>query len=163
VSATPLRAVAGVLALAALFLTACGTTVGPSARPPAAIRLVDCGSPPQASPTVLAVICSTNSITARDLRWSAWGKPVTTAIGTAVVDLCAYSDCHTGKYRAVPIVLVGSRIVNCPRQARVYSRLQYIFVGPTPFPGVPAHMKFPKFWWGSARPSAGNQTVSMPC
>ena len=42
--------------------------------------------------------CHTKDIIARKLAWSAWGKPTATAIGTAVVDLCAYEDCHSGDY-----------------------------------------------------------------
>jgi len=75
--------------------------------------MANCGVSPQVKPTVVNVICGTTDITARKLAWSAWGKPVATAVGTAVVDLCAFSDCHTGSYQAVPIVVVASRIGRC--------------------------------------------------
>ena len=38
------------------------------------------------------------------------GRPVATAAGTAVVDLCAMEDCHTGSYQSAPIVLIASAI-----------------------------------------------------
>ncbi len=157
-AATALAAV-----LAAVLLAACSGPAGPRPAPAARVRLSDCGSPGQVRPDVVAVICSTNAITARRLTWSGWGKPVASAIGTAVVDLCAYTDCHTGSYRAVPVVLVASKIVTCPRRTHAYSELQYIFVGRSPFQGVPAHMKFPSFWFGSHRPSPGDQAVSLTC
>ena len=112
---------------------------------------------------MIGVICATNAITARDLNWPAWGKPVASAIGTAVVDLCAHNDCHTGSYRAVPIVMIASKIVTCGKKSQAYSTLQYVFVGPSPFRHVPPNMKFPSFWFGSHRPEIGSQTVSLTC
>jgi hypothetical protein len=109
------------------------------------------------------VICVTGSITARSLTWSAWGKPVATAVGTAVVDLCAYSDCHTGNYRSFPIVVIASRLVSCSKNTHAYSRLQYVFVGHSPFQGVPANMKFTNFMDAASRPPPGNQTTSLTC
>jgi hypothetical protein len=149
--------------LTAVLPAACSDQAGPHPAPAARVRLSYCGGPAQARPDVVGVVCATNSITARNLTWSGWGKPVASAIGTAVVNLCAYTDCHTGRYRAVPVVLVASKIVSCPRRGRAYSRLQYLFVGRSPFQGVPAHMKYPSFWWGSHRPSPGDQTVSLTC
>ena len=123
-----------------------------------------CGGSPQVEPTVVNVICQTNDITARRLAWSSWGKPVATAIGTAVVDLCAFSDCHTGSYGSVPIVVVASKIGRCAKGAQGYSRLQYVFVGRSPFAGLPASVSFSNFMVGASRPGPPHdQTVSLSC
>lgn len=135
------RALAGALALALLLASACTAQGGPAARARTSrtARLADCGQRPQVRPDVLAIICSDSGIIARDLHWSSWGKPVATAVGTAVVNLCELTDCHTGSYRPYPIVLVASRLSACPGGWRGYTRLQYLFVGRQPFPhGNPA-------------------------
>ncbi|HEY6274858.1 MAG TPA: hypothetical protein VIX86_00865 [Streptosporangiaceae bacterium] len=123
----------------------------------------DCGGGLRVRPTVVNVICQTNDITARSLTWSAWGRPFTIGSGTAVVDLCAFEDCHTGSYQNFPIVVIASRIERCGKATQVYSRLQYVFVGPQPFAGLPASMNFSNFMAGSGRPGPGNQTVSLSC
>ena len=82
------------------FLAACGHAAAPV---PPAVTLSFRGSEPQAMPSVVEVVCNTDDITARNLVWTAWGKQAATATGTAVVDLCAYTDCHTGAYGDVPI------------------------------------------------------------
>jgi hypothetical protein len=101
---------------------------------------------------------------ARRLAWSAWGKPVATAVGVAVVDLCAYEDCHTGTFGSVPIVMIASKIISCPKRARAYSRLEYVFVGRSPFAGLPAHMNFSNFLVGTGRTGPeSDQTVTLGC
>ena len=87
-----------------------------------------------------------------------------TAVGTAVVDLCTYEDCHTGSYRSVPIVVIASELVRCGGR-RAYSRLQYVFVGGSPFPVMPANLKFPpNDIVGATRPiPSPDQTVSLSC
>jgi hypothetical protein len=97
-----------------------------------------------------------NSITARHLHWSGWG-----ATGSAVVDLCAYEDCAYGDYVTVPIVLITSKIVHCPGSLQAYSRLQYVFVGRSPFAGLKSSISVPD---GSNSPGGpGSQTVSLVC
>jgi hypothetical protein len=151
-----------ILVFPLVLLTACSRPSSSGAAP-VAITMTDCGGSPQVRPAVLEVICATNSITARSLAWSAWGKPVATAEGTAVVDLCAYEDCHTGTYNSFPIVMIASGVVSCAKSAHAYSRLQYVFVGRSPFQGLPAHMNFANFDVGTSRPSPGNQTTSLSC
>lgn len=73
VPARSTRVVTGILALGGLLLAACSSAAGSRPASPA-VALADCGQPPQARPAIVAVICSTNSITVRDLRWSAWGR-----------------------------------------------------------------------------------------
>jgi hypothetical protein len=42
--------------------------------------------------------------------------------------------------------------------------LQYVFVGPSPFQGLPAHLTFRNFMAGPGRPHPPkNQTVSLAC
>ncbi len=161
-SARSTRAIVAALLSAPLMLGAC-SSAGPAQGSAPVVKLSYCGGTPQVRPSIIGVICATNAITARHLTWSAWGKPVSSAIGTAVIDLCAYSDCHTGKYRAVPIVVVASNVVTCRGRIHAYSTLQYIFVGPSPYQGIPAHQRYTNFWFGSHRPSPGNQTVSLTC
>lgn len=149
-----------------LLLAACAQG-GPASSPassPARVRLADCGAPGQRQPSIIQVVCLSDDITARDLRWSAWGKPVATAVGVAVVNLCAVEDCHTQLYNPHPIVIIASKLMPCPHGTRGYSRLQYVFVGRSPFTGVPAHVNFSGFISGAARPGLpANQTVSLTC
>jgi hypothetical protein len=155
--------VAVALVLPLSLLSACSQAARPGAAPPR-VTMSFCGGMPQPRPTVVEVICTTNDITARSLVWAGWGKPVATARGTAVVDLCSFADCHTSKYSDFPIVVIASQIANCSRRGRSYSRLQYVFVGRSPFQGLPAHMNFSNFMVGASRPHPPrNQTVSLTC
>jgi hypothetical protein len=146
-----------------VLLTACShpDRSGAVASP---VKISYCNGGQQARPTVIAVICLSNDITARHLRWSAWGKPFTTAIGRALVDMCAFEDCHTGAYKSFPIVLIASKLVTCPNGARAYSRLQYTFVGRSPFQGIPSNISFKNYIAGAGRPHPpSHQTVSLTC
>ena len=96
--------------LPVLLLAACGHAAAPGPPP---VTLSACGSGPAERPGEVLVICFTNDITAQDLKWRAWGKPTASASGTALVDLCAYEDCHTGSYGTVPIILIASKLVRC--------------------------------------------------
>jgi len=146
-----------------LLLSACSHPAG-AGTGATRVTMANCGVSPQVKPTVVNVICGTSDITARRLTWSDWGKPVATAIGTAVVDLCAFSDCHTGSYQAAPIVVVASRIGRCGPGTQGYLRLQYMFVGRSPFAGLPANVNFSNFMTGAARPGPPrDQTVSLTC
>jgi hypothetical protein len=157
---TPRAAVVTVLG-GLLFLAACGHPAKPVPPP---VTMSFCGGNPQATPDVVLVVCGTNDITARDLTWTAWGKPTSTATGIALVDLCAYEDCHTGAYGTVPIRLVASKIVGCAGQARAYSRLRYVWPDGTPWPGIPADLNTSGYMAGPGRvlPPA-NQTVDLAC
>jgi hypothetical protein len=151
-------------ALAIPLLLLAGCSHASSARAARPVTAALCGSGPQARPDVVEVVCGTDDITARNLAWSAWGKPVATATGTAVVDLCAMEDCHTGSFQAAPIVVIASGIRTCPRHRRAYSRLQYVFVGRSPFQGLPSGATSQNFMTGAGRPALpGNQTVSLAC
>jgi len=159
----PTRAVAAALALPLLLLTACSHSTG-SRTVRAPVTMAFCGGSPQPRPTVVDVICTTNDITARNLAWSSWGKPVAIASGRAVVDMCAFEDCHSGLYGSFPIVVIASKIVSCAPHKRAYSRLQYVFVGRSPFQGLPANMNFSHYMVGASRPGPPpNQTVSLAC
>ncbi|MCW2936086.1 MAG: hypothetical protein JWM19_7048 [Actinomycetia bacterium] len=96
--------------------------------------------------------------------WSGWGKPTTTATGTAVVDLCAYEDCHTGAFGSVPIRLIASKIAACGGNERAYTQLRYVFVDGSPWAGVPADMKTSGYIAAPGRilPPA-NETVGLTC
>jgi hypothetical protein len=157
---TPRAAVVTVL-VGSLALAACGHPAGPVPPP---VTMSFCGGTAQATPDVVLVVCNTDDITARDLTWTAWGKSTSTATGTALVDLCAYSDCHTGAYGTVPIRLIASKIVACGGHARAYSRLRYVWPDGTPWPGIPADMNTSGYIAGPGRdlPPA-NQTVDLAC
>lgn len=148
-----------------LLLTGCSHPAPSKSRTvSASVTMAYCGSAAQARPTVVEVICGTDDITAESLTWSAWGKPVATAIGTAVVDLCSYEDCHTGSFTAVPIVVIASKLVGCARDTHGYSRLQYVFVDGSPFAGIPANMRFSNFMADPTRSGPpADQTVSLTC
>jgi hypothetical protein len=153
---------AGVLVL--VFVAACNPAA-PTDKAAAPVAMSDCGAGLHARPSLLQVICFSDAITARGLVWSGWGSPVATAIGSAVVDVCAFQDCHTGSYSSIPIVMIASKIASCPKRARAYSRLQYVFVGGrSPFGSLPAHMNFSNFLVGTGRvgPSR-DQTVALGC
>jgi hypothetical protein len=145
-------------------LAGCSHPSPGAAAGPAVVRLADCGSKPVPRPAVIVMVCANNSITARDLKWSNWGKPVTAAIGTAVVDLCAYTDCHTGSYGTAPIVVIATRLVRCSAGVSGYSRVQYVFAGTSPFQGTPAGTKyFSHFLTGPSRPGPSSQVLVAPC
>ena len=107
-------AIAAATGASLLLLSACSHAAGP-ARVPAPVTMTYCGSGPQVRPSVLEIVCGTSEIAARSLTWSAWGKQIATGVGTAVVDLCTYEDCHTGSYGSAPIVVIASKIVRCTR------------------------------------------------
>jgi hypothetical protein len=154
-------ATAATALLPLLLLSACGHAAAPVPPP---VTLSFCGSNPQPMPTVVEVICNTDDITARNLAWTSWGKLTATAKGTAVVDLCAYTDCHTGSYSDVPIRLIASKIADCAKNTRAYSVLRYVFVHGTPWPGVPANLNTSHYIAAPDRtlPPA-DQTVSLTC
>jgi hypothetical protein len=155
------RATGAAAVLIPLLLLAACSHSGPTTAP-ARATLAYCGGEQQAHPTVVNVICTTNDITARNLTWSGWGKPFAVARGTAVVDLCAFADCHSGSCHPFPILLIASKIASCGGSPHAYHRLQYVFVGRSPFQGLAAHLKFTNFMVGSARPGPPpHQTVSL--
>jgi hypothetical protein len=154
------------VALAALLfgvplVAGCGGAAAPVGP---AVTLSFCGNDPEPAPAVVQVVCNTDDITARDLAWAGWGKPTATAQGVAVVDLCAYEDCHTGAFGTVPIRLVASKIGPCGSGKRGYTTLRYVFIGGSPWAGVPADMKTSNYIAGAGRtlPPA-DQTVELAC
>ncbi|HET9895460.1 MAG TPA: hypothetical protein VFQ44_11070 [Streptosporangiaceae bacterium] len=149
------------LILLIVLLPACASSRPQSSAP--TTKLGFCGSELQNQPSVVIVTCTSNGITARDLKWSRWGKPIASALGTAVVDLCAFSDCHTGKYRSAPVVVVASKLTSCPNGARAYSKLQFMFIGKSPFDSVPANLSPANFDFGSHRVLPGSKPISLTC
>ena len=162
------RVTGAALAIPLLVLAACSSS-GPS-RPGASTTsarsdtIAYCGGQRQPRPTTINIICGVNDITAQKLVWAGWGAPVATARGTAVVDLCSFEDCHMGQYNPFPLVVVASGLKTCSGGGRGYSRLQYVFVGKSPFQGLPAHLNFKHYVVGSHRPGPPpHQTVSLDC
>jgi hypothetical protein len=156
-----IRAVALVTAL--LLLVACSShATGPV---PVPVTLALCGTSPTVAPDLIEVICNTDDITARDLTWSAWGKPVATGRGTAVVDVCAFTDCHTGAFGTEAIVLTASGLMHCGKHEIAYSHLHYTWMHGTPWPGIPASARnTSEFLTGAGRPlPPANQTVGLSC
>jgi hypothetical protein len=152
-------AIAGLLA--GLFVTGCGHAGSPVPPP---VTLSNCGSDAQPQPTIVEVVCNTDDITARNLAWTNWGKPTATGRGVAVVDLCAYEDCHTGSFAAVPIRLVATRISACGANKRAYLTLRYVFTDGSPWPGVPADVSTSHYMAGSDRPlPPPDQRVALGC
>jgi hypothetical protein len=147
--------------LSVLLLAACSHAAAPGPPP---VTLSFCGNDPQSTPTVVQVVCNTDDITARNLVWHGWGKSAATAQGTAVVDLCAYEDCHTGAFGAVPITLTASKLADCAKDTRAYSALHYVFPAGSPWPGVPANANIAGFMAAPDRPlPPANQTVDLTC
>jgi len=158
-ASTVRRAAVAALVLAPV-LAGCGNPA--PVRPAATMSL--CGSDPQPAPTVVAVVCNTDDITARNLTWASWGKPTATARGVAVVDLCAYEDCHTGAYSTVPITLTVSTLTACPASKRGYLTLRYAFADGSPWPGLPADTGTSGYIAAPNRPlPPRNQTVALTC
>jgi len=148
-----------------LFLAGCSQTAAPARPPgPPPVAMSFCGGDLQVQPDVVIVICNSGDITARDLKWTAWGTPTATATGTATVDLCAYNDCHTGSFGTTPIKVIISKIVRCAGSRRAYSRLRYIWTAGNPWPGTPANLDTSGYIAGPKRilPPA-NQQVSLTC
>ena len=167
----PIKAItaAAAAALAALLaLTACGPQAT-SARPDGAakpVTMTDCNGLHHSRPGIINVTCESDAITARSLTWSAWGTSIATAIGAAVVDPCAYEDCHTATYNGYRIVVIASKIVKCAKGREEYSRLQYVFIGHDPFANLPGAkaLGLKNSMFGSHRPGPPhNNTVALPC
>lgn len=147
--------------LAAPFIAGCGHAAAPV---PPAVTLSYCGSNSQSAPAIVEVVCNTDDITARNLAWTGWGKSTATAKGVAVVDLCAYVDCHTGSFGAVPIKLVATRIAACGKSKRAYTTLRYVFTDGTPWPGAPKDLNTSHYMVGSDRPlPPPDQSVGLTC
>jgi hypothetical protein len=163
VRVTVTRALMAALALVAL--AACSGSSGTTAAHASgrALTIAYCGGRPQVQPKSINIICGANDITAQRLVWSGWGGKFATARGNAVVDLCSFEDCHMGQYFGYPIVVVASKPQTCKGQ-QGYARLQYVFVGKSPFQGLPAHLSFKHYMVGANRPGPPpNQTVSLTC
>jgi hypothetical protein len=154
------RAAIAVL-VSVLFLAGCTRSAAPV---PPAVTMSFCGSDPQPAPTVVEVVCNTDDITARNLVWTAWGKPTATADGVAVVDVCAYEDCHTGAFSSVPVRLIASKVTACTGNKRAYTTLRYVFVDGSPWPSVPADMNTSGYIADPNRVlPPPNQTVGLAC
>jgi hypothetical protein len=122
------RIAALALALLAVLAAGCAHAARPavSAAPSA---LADCAGKPQVRPAIVDVRCGDNSLIASHLKWSGWGGPVATAIGTAVVNTCEFIDCHTGAYDTIRVVLTVAGALTCPNRSHAYATIQYTFVG----------------------------------
>jgi hypothetical protein len=151
-------------AFAALIVLALVAGCGHPAPVRPAVTLSFCGDGPQPAPTVVEVICNTDDLTARNLVWAGWGTPAATAAGTAVVDLCAYEDCHTGAFRSVPVRLVASRLAVCAGGQRAYRTLRYLFPGGSPWGTLPAGSGTSGYIAAPGRTlPPRNQTVVLTC
>lgn len=59
---------------------------------------------------------------------------------------------------------IASKPVRCGRDPQAYSRLQYVFVGGSPFAGLPANVTSSNYISAPGRPiPPANQTVSLTC
>jgi hypothetical protein len=149
------------VALVAALITACSHAAASSGGA-SSIRLADCGGTPQTRPQVVVVTCSSTDITAHNLKWANWGGKIATATGYAVVNMCAYSNCHTGAYASFPIVLAAFGAAACPRGGHGYASIEYMFAGRrSPFQELPPTMKVPADWWGPA--GVGSTVQPRPC
>jgi hypothetical protein len=83
-----LGGVAAIGLLAAACIAGCSQSAAPAPAPPAppAVTLAFCGGDAQPAPAVVDVVCNTDDITARNLRWTSWGQPTATTTGNAVID-----------------------------------------------------------------------------
>lgn len=151
----------GLLAASFSFITGCGHAATPV---PLAVTMSYCGSDSQSAPGIVEVVCNTDDITARNLAWASWGKSTATASGVAVIDDCAYEDCHTGSFSTVPIRLVATKITACGTNKRAYTTLRYVFTDGSPWPGVPADMNTSNYMSSPGRPlPPPDQTVRLTC
>lgn len=146
--------------LVVALATACSHAAASSGGA-ASMRLADCGGSPQTKPDVVVVTCSSTDITAHNLKWQNWGGSVATATGYAVVNVCAYNDCHTGAYASYPVVLAAFGKTACPQGRHGYASIEYMFAGKSPFQDLPPTMKVPRDWWGPA--GVGSTVQPRPC
>jgi len=153
-----MRRVAIIGLLAASLIAGCGHAAAP-VRP--AVTMSLCGSDSEPAPAIVEVVCNTDDITARSLAWASWGQPTATAKGVAVIDECAYEDCHTGSFSTVPIRLVATGIAACGANKRAYTTLRYVFIDGTPWPGVPADMNTSHFMSDPGRKHSAHLRVVM--
>lgn len=151
-----------IIGLVGTFLIAgCAHAAAPV---PPTVTMSYCGSDSQPAPAIVEVVCNTDDITARNLAWDSWGKSTATAKGVAVIDLCAYEDCHTGSFSTVPIRLVATRIAACGKSKRAYTTLRYVFIDGTPWPGVPSDMNTSHYMSSPGRPlPPPDHTVGLTC
>jgi hypothetical protein len=150
------------MAAGLLLLAACSHA--PAGPAPTPVTLALCGTSPQATPDLIQVICNTDDLTARSLTWSGWGKAVATARGTATVDLCAYTDCHTGAFTSSAVVLTVSKLMRCGKHELAYSRLHYAFVHGSPWPDIKGSFDTSHFISSPTRPlPPPDQTVALTC
>jgi hypothetical protein len=75
-----------------------------------------------------------------------------------------YRSGHTGAFGTVSIRLTASKIGACANDKRAYTTLRYVFIGSSPWAGVPADMKTSNYIAGAGRPlPPADQTVELGC
>lgn len=85
------------------------------------------------APETVIITCADAGFRLTELLWQAWGAPVATATGTAVVNDCEPS-CAEGTYRRYPVEASVTRLRRCENGRRQYTRLRYSFPQESPFP-----------------------------
>jgi hypothetical protein len=147
-----------------LALTSC-TSSSTAAKVAKPVTMADCNGQHHARPDLIQVICASDAITARNLTWTKWGKPIATATGAAVVNWCAFEGCAQGEYDSYKVVMIASKLRQCPHDREQYARLQYVFVGDEdPFDSLPKNVGTSGLFFGGHGPDAPREpVVSLSC
>jgi hypothetical protein len=145
-------------------LTACSPSAI-SAQAAKPVSMAVCNGIHQSRPGLMQVICASDAITARSLKWARWGAPVTTATGAAVVNWCAFEGCAIGQYDTYHVVMIASNIKQCPKGRQEYKRLQFVFVGDeNPFASLPKNVGTNGLFFGTHQPAPPRKTtLNLPC
>ena len=100
---------------------------------------IDCLQGFVPEPPSLVVTCADSGIQLKDVQWQAWGTPIASGAGTAVVNSCD-PDCASGtvaEYAGTQVKL--SAIKDCGSEYR-YTSLELIYAGEIP-PGSDSTLK----------------------
>lgn len=96
----------------------------------------------QAVRPTLVVPCHQNRRQLVNLRWSRWGRPRATAVGTLSTNTCL-PDCPGGEGRMDRVRVTADRLRHCRNGTRQYTRLRYFPVVPGAVPSRVAALPCP--------------------
>ncbi len=104
---------------------------GAATRP--RIALPNCLGKPVITPRQVTLSCGDAGFSVDRLRWTGWGESFAAGRGRARVNDCDPS-CADGQVHVFPAVLIASERQTCSGGTRAYRKIEYAFIGLSPFP-----------------------------
>jgi hypothetical protein len=101
------------------------------------IALPDCLGHPVVKPTSVTLACADANFRIEHIQWTGWGESFAAGKGTAVVNDCEPS-CAGGHFHNYPMLLIVTGRQTCPSGRSAYEKIEYAFVGNSPFPKATA-------------------------